>query len=99
MEQQIADWETLSFLGNTTTVKFFRGCYSCKGVEGSYSTLENLKEAWIQKLREKKKEELRKIAWRLKHTEVRNLNGVGYGHKLAYLRSEKERWQITKLGK
>jgi hypothetical protein len=99
MEQQIADGETLSFLEHTTAVKFCRGCYSCKGVEGSYSTLENLKEAWIDKLREDKRRELNRIARELRHTKVRNLNGVGYGHKLKYLRSEKERWQITKLGK
>ena len=99
MEQQIADGEALSFLEYSTVVIFRRGCYSCKDVEGNYSTLENLKEAWINSLREKKRKELSRIARELRKTKVRNLNGVGYGHKLAYLRSEKERWQITKLGR
>lgn len=93
MEQQINDWETLSFLGNTTTVKFFRGCFSCKGVHGSYSTLENLKEAWIDKLKEEKRLELLRLAKELRKEPGR------YPQKRHYLKRERERWQITKLGR
>jgi hypothetical protein len=99
MEQQTDDWETLSFLDQTAKVKFFRGCYSCDGVKGSYSTLENLKEAWVKKLKEDKKRELHRLALALKRTKRKTGGRISYGSKRNYLKREQERWQITKLGR
>lgn len=101
MEQQTDDWETLSFLDQTAKVKFFRGCYSCDGVKGSYSTLENLKEAWVKKLKKDKKSELHRLALALRRDNRKDgrCRRYGYGPKRNYLKREMERWQITKLGK
>ena len=99
MEQSIADGETISYLEFTVPVKFFRGCYSCEGVKGSFSTLENLKNAWVSMLRRKKLTELRGLAKRLKQTTNRKAKKYGYCHQRNYLYKEMERWQIKTLGK
>lgn len=99
MEQQRDDWETLSYLDQETTVRFFRGCYSCKGVEGSYTTLEGLKDAWIKVMRENKRLELLRLAKELRRRTDKRTNKRGYAENRNYLEREREKWQIVKLGK
>lgn len=94
MAEQNEDWEKISYLGHENTVKFFRGCYSCKGVDGAYSTLEGLKDAWIKKLREDKKKELGQTARFLK-TYKGSRRCPYYNRKLLKYRKDKEEWQIT----
>ena len=99
MEQQRDDWETLSYLDKETTVKFFRGCYSCKGVYGSYSTIGGLREAWIRVLTEEKRKELYKIAKELRARTDKRTSKRGYAEQRNYLERERKRWQINKLGR
>lgn len=97
MEQQREDWETISYLGNEEHVRFIRGCYQCKGVEGSFSTIENLKNAWIKELTEAKRLELYRLMKKLR--EYPKKRCPYYAKSCKRLLEEKEKWQITKLGK
>jgi hypothetical protein len=99
MEQQREDWETISYLDNEARVKFLKGCYSCDGIKGSYSSIENLKSAWVTQLRKKKVDELRKLAKRLRKEPNKQHSPNGYWKRRNYLYREMERWQITTLGK
>lgn len=94
MEQQDEDWQKISFMGLELPVKFLRGCYCSDKVKGSYSTLEGLKNAWIKKLREEKKAELKKTAYALK-TYKGSRRSPYYNRKLLKYRKDKEEWQIT----
>ena len=99
MEQQREDWETLSYLDQETTIKFLRGCYSCKEVKGSYSTIEGLRYAWIRELTERKRKELLRLAKELRGRTDKQRSKRGYAERRNYLEREKQRWQIKTLGR
>lgn len=99
MEQQREDWETLSYLDQETRVKFSRGCYSCDELKGSYSSIENLKTAWVDKLKKEKFIELRRLAKRLRREPNKRHSPNGYWKRRNYLYREMEKWQIKTFGK